>query len=124
MKIYVVKFQGGNDLYAANEKFDNISSFEGLRSTGVEPMEFSFMTTQDTNAQMGHQKVLFNTQLDQGFGSSIWHQKPTLMAGHVSTVCVWCGNEFHQDSLGCEMQAGSIGFICPTCKARMSAQYL
>ncbi|CAO2834356.1 unnamed protein product [Amaranthus hypochondriacus] len=120
--------KGGNDLYAANEKFDNISSLEGLRSTGVEPMEFSFMTTQDTNAQMGHQKVMFNTQLDQGFGSSVWHQKPTLpnmMAGHVvSTVCVWCGNEFHQDSLGCEMQAGSIGFICPTCKARMSAQYL
>lgn len=122
--------KGGNDLYAANEKFDNISSFEGLRSTSVEPMEFSFMTTQESNAQLGHQKVLsFNAQMNQGFGSSVWHQKPTalpnMMAGHVvSTLCVWCGNEFHQDSLGCEMQAGSIGYLCPTCKARMSGQFL
>ncbi|XP_048498170.1 uncharacterized protein LOC104892221 isoform X2 [Beta vulgaris subsp. vulgaris] len=122
--------KGRNDLYAANEKFDNISNFEGLRSTSVEPMEFSFMTTQESNAQLGHQKVLsFNAQMDQGFGSSVWHQKPTslpnMMTGHVvSTLCVWCGNEFHQDSLGCEMQAGSIGYLCPTCKARMSGQFL
>ncbi|KNA22164.1 hypothetical protein SOVF_036860 [Spinacia oleracea] len=121
--------KGGNDLYAANEKFDNMSSFEGLRPTGVEPMEFSFMTTQDSNAQLEHQKVMsFNAQMNQGFG---WHhhQKPTsmpnMMTGHVvSTMCVWCGNEFHQDSLGCEMQAGSIGYLCPTCKARMSGQFL
>lgn len=96
----------------------------------MEPMEFSFMTTQESNAQLGHQKVLsFNAQMDQGFGSSVWHQKPTslpnMMTGHVvSTLCVWCGNEFHQDSLGCEMQAGSIGYLCPTCKARMSGQFL
>uniref|UniRef100_A0A803ME79 Uncharacterized protein n=1 Tax=Chenopodium quinoa TaxID=63459 RepID=A0A803ME79_CHEQI len=119
--------KGGNDLYAANEKFDNISSFEGLRPTNVEPMEFSFMTTQESNAQLDHQKVMsYNAQMNQGFG---WHQKPNampnMMTGHVvSTLCVWCGNEFHQDSLGCEMQAGSIGYLCPTCKARMSGQFL
>ncbi|KAL9228725.1 hypothetical protein vseg_004274 [Gypsophila vaccaria] len=119
--------KGGNDMYTSNGKYDNMSSFEGLRSS-VEPMEFSFMTPQESNPQLEHPKVLqYNAQIDQSFGS--WDQKttslPNMMAGHVvSTLCVWCGNEFHQDSLSCEMQAGSIGYLCPSCKARMSGQFL
>lgn len=122
--------KSGNGLCTGNDKFDNMSSFEGLRSTSVEPMEFSFLTTQDSNAQLEDPKVLsYNTEMDQGYASSVWHQKetslPNMMGGHVfTTLCVWCGNEFHQDSIGCEMQAGSIGYLCPTCKARMSGQFL
>ncbi|KAH9624454.1 hypothetical protein KSS87_008144, partial [Heliosperma pusillum] len=112
--------KSGNDLYSANDKFDNMASFEGLRSS-VEPMEFSFMTTQESNTQMEHPKVLqYNTEMDPSFGSL-----PNMMAGHVfTTLCVWCGNEFQQDPLACEMQAGSIGYLCPNCKARMSGQFL
>lgn len=116
--------KGGNGLYTGNEKFD-ISSFEGLRSTSVEPMEFSFLATQDSNAQLEDPKVLsYHGEMDQGFSSAAWNQKgnslPNMMgADVVSTMCVWCGNEFHQDSFGCEIQAGSIGYLCPTCKARV-----
>ncbi|XP_074263045.1 uncharacterized protein LOC141585876 isoform X2 [Silene latifolia] len=109
--------KSGNDLYSANDKFDNMASFEGLRSS-VEPMEFSFMTTQESNTQMEHPKVLqYNAEMDPSFAN--------MMAGHVfTTLCVWCGNEFQQDPLACEMQAGSIGYLCPNCKARMSGQFL
>jgi len=88
-------------------------------------MEFSFLTTQDSNTQLEDPKVLsYHGEMDQGFSSSAWNQKgnslPNMMGAHVvSTMCVWCGNEFHQDSFGCEVQAGSIGYLCPTCKGRM-----
>lgn len=122
--------KGGNNMYPRNEKFD-MSSFEGLGSASVEPMEFSFLTTQDSNPQLEDPKMLasYNGEMDQGFGSSVWHQKGTSLpnmigAQVVTTLCVWCGNEFHQDSLSCEVQAGSIGYLCPACKARMSGQFL
>ncbi|GAB4861228.1 methyl-CpG-binding domain-containing protein [Ancistrocladus abbreviatus] len=126
----IVTNKGENELYSVNEKFDGLSSFEGLRSAAAEPMEFSFLTGHDSSAPLEEPKVLSydNAEMEQGFGSSLWLGKgntlPNIPNSDVVTiVCVWCGNEFHQDSVDSEMQAGSIGYLCPTCKARISGQF-
>ncbi|GMH31385.1 hypothetical protein Nepgr_033228 [Nepenthes gracilis] len=124
--------KGGNELYSVNDKFDSLSSFDGLRSAAVEPMEFSFLTAHDSTTQLGEPKVLsYNNhpEIEQGFDSSVWLDKGTslsnLIGGNVVTImCVWCGNEFHQDPVDTETQAGSIGYLCPACKGRIPGQFL
>ncbi|GAB2271257.1 methyl-CpG-binding domain-containing protein [Dionaea muscipula] len=123
--------KGENGLFSVNEKFDGLSSFGGLRSAAVEPMEFSFLTGPSSSTQLEEPKVLsYNSaEMDQGFDSSLWFSKgtavPNMISGHDrATMCVWCGNAFRLDSAA-ETQAGSIGHLCQTCKDRISgAQYM
>ena len=36
----------------------------------------------------------------------------------LTTVCVWCGTEFNQEAVDSEIQSDSVGYMCPTCKAK------
>ena len=44
------------------------------------------------------------------------------MAGsnQLTTACVWCGVEFKHEAVDYEVQHGSVGFMCPVCKANIS----
>ncbi|KAF3632482.1 putative LRR receptor-like serine/threonine-protein kinase-like [Capsicum annuum] len=111
-------------LFGENEKYDGNTGFDGLRSDRSGPVEYSFMGTHSLNSLQEEPQVY----IEQGFNSSFWLGKDNVMpnlAGRNPTtvVCVWCRNEFYQepDQLGAE--AGSIGFMCPTCSGRISGQF-
>lgn len=37
-----------------------------------------------------------------------------------TTICVFCGLEFNLDAIDAAMELNSVGFLCPSCKARIS----
>lgn len=38
------------------------------------------------------------------------------------TVCVWCMTVFNHEALDSDTQSDSVGFMCPSCKAKISGQ--
>lgn len=40
----------------------------------------------------------------------------------LTTACMWCGVEFKHDAVDSELPSESVGFMCPTCKAKISGQ--
>ncbi|THG03343.1 uncharacterized protein LOC114309884 [Camellia sinensis] len=121
--------KGENELLGVDGKYDSMSGFQGAQSGHIEPVEFSFLTMQNLNSLPGDSKSLsYNTQMDQGFDSSFWLEKDALSLNlasrnQVTSICVWCRNEFHGESLHPGTQTGGIGSMCPTCSAKVTQQF-
>ncbi|GFY96123.1 methyl-CPG-binding domain 8 [Actinidia rufa] len=120
--------KGEHELLNVDRKYDSMSGFEGTQSDRSEHVEFSFLTPQSLNPLPGDSKALsYETEM-RGFDSSFWLEKDALSLNiaarnHVTTVCAWCRNEFHQDSVHSGTQTGAVVSICPTCSANVSAQF-
>lgn len=66
-----------------------------------------------------------NGALEEGFNSFISLESEDAMlnmtSGHqLTTICVWCRTEFYHEAIDLEALSDSIGFMCPTCKAKIS----
>ncbi|CAL4999438.1 unnamed protein product [Urochloa decumbens] len=60
------------------------------------------------------------TPAQLGWDSSL----PRMVTGNMVTcVCIWCNSQFHHFGPVEGHQAGSFGFICPSCKDRMSGHH-
>ncbi|XP_057504909.1 uncharacterized protein LOC130788333 [Actinidia eriantha] len=120
--------KGEHELLNVDRKYDSMSGFEGTQSGRSEHVEFSFLTPQSLNPLPGDSKALsYETEM-RGFDSSFWLEKDALSLNiaarnHVTTVCAWCRNEFHQDSVHSGTQTGAVVSTCPTCSANVSAQF-
>lgn len=126
----IISDKGHEGLFGVNHKYDCDSSFEGLTLGRSEPMEYSFMTVQSSNPLPDETKGFsFNADTQQGFDSSFWLGKESLMQNitaqnQVATLCVWCRNEFYQDAAATSgAQTGAIGSMCPACSSRISQQF-
>lgn len=120
----IISDKGENELFGASRKFDSISGFEGLRSGGIEQLEYSFLTGQ-TNSLPEDSKMLEYDAEMEGFDSSFWLRKEALLPmvasrNQPSAICAWCRNEFCHETFNPGTEGGSIGLLCPTCKAKMS----
>ena len=65
--------------------------------------------------------------MEDGFDSSIGFEPEEVMLSMTSrhqltTACVWCRVEFSHEAVESEMQSDSVGFMCPTCKSKISGQ--
>ncbi|KAH0681387.1 hypothetical protein KY284_022472 [Solanum tuberosum] len=115
------------NLFGENEKYDSNTGFDGLSSDRSGPVEYSFMSTQSSNSLQEEPRVLpYDVDIEQGFNSSFWLGKDNLMpnlagSNQVTMVCVWCRNLFYQDSN--QLEAGSIGAMCPTCSGSTAGQF-
>ncbi|XP_010320178.1 uncharacterized protein [Solanum lycopersicum] len=115
------------NLYGENEKYNGNTGFDGLSSDRTGPVEYSFMSTQSSNSLQEEPRVLpYDVDIEQGFNSSFWLGKDNLMpnlagSNQVTMVCVWCRNLFYQDSN--QLEAGSIGAMCPTCSGSTAGQF-
>ncbi|CAO2191850.1 unnamed protein product [Urochloa humidicola] len=60
------------------------------------------------------------TSVQLGWDSSL----PRMVTGGMVTcVCIWCNSQFHHFGPVEGHQAGSFGFICPSCRDRMSGHH-
>lgn len=111
--------KGETDLFNLNEKFENIPSFPGN-------VEFNFLNAHNSNSiPVDSSKVMpYNVQMEQGFDSSVWMEKDSSLPNKVPTICVWCQNQFHRESVNPETETSSIGFMCPTCNSKISGQHI
>lgn len=114
------------DYGSENLKIDNLSGFEQFHMA-YQP-KFSFETGQDTNNAI-------DAQMELGLDSSVLHQEmdppdqfewESILARIENSsqhfVCVWCNSEFNHDGIDGELQTGSLGFMCPVCKSKISGQ--
>lgn len=108
---------------------DMFLGFNGVQPAPTEHVEFSFMTPHSLDTYPRDTKTIYNSGMAQGFDSSFWFGKDddlslNLAARNlVTSICVWCRNEFRHEPENPAAQNGAIGSICPTCSARVSQQF-
>ncbi|XP_077224779.1 uncharacterized protein LOC143858068 [Tasmannia lanceolata] len=117
----MVSDKGEDELGIVSEKLENISDFEELRFDDIEPSEFHFVSGQDSSS-------LAEAPMDLTYGAGLEKELNTSAqfewdrVFQFTTVCVWCGIEFHHEGVNPETQSDSVGFMCPTCKVKISGQ--
>lgn len=96
----------------------------------TEHLEYNFLTTQPGCHSEVSKVLSYDAAMSQGFDSSVWLEKealpllPKIGSRHrVATVCAWCRNEFHHEPIDTGGETGSVGFMCPTCKAKFSGSH-
>ncbi|KAH9321033.1 hypothetical protein KI387_015672 [Taxus chinensis] len=116
------------DYDSGNHKIDSLTSFEQFQMEYMP--KFSFETSQDTNSPI-------NTPMELGLNSSVLQQEmdppgqfeweavlAKIENSNQHFVCVWCNQEFSHDGLDSDLQADSVGFICPNCKAKIGQVHI
>ena len=93
----------------------------------MENLNFSSLTAQRNSLSEDSKVLTYNAGMDQGFNSSEWLEKGTLLPKvadrHlVVAVCIWCRNEFHHENVSNATQTGSVGLMCPTCKVKFTGE--
>ncbi|XP_048232063.1 uncharacterized protein LOC8276903 isoform X2 [Ricinus communis] len=115
-----------NESSTMDQRHDRISGFEELRLEDIEQLKFSFGTDRESISRPEVPINLENkTEMEGAYGASVQFESGVVVdtagEGHL-TVCVWCGVEFSNEAVDTEMQSDSVGYMCPTCKARISGQ--
>lgn len=120
--------KGEEQLCSVDQRHDNVTGFEELRLDEIEPLKYSSVTGQESlSIQEVPMDLTYNAEMEGAYGSSVQFESEEVMlnmaAGNqLTTVCVWCGVEFHHEAVDAEIQPDSVGFMCPTCKAKISGQ--
>lgn len=120
--------QGENLCSGVDQKNENISGFEGLRVDDMDALKDNLESGQESlPLQEVPIDLTSNVEMEREFGSSIQYGSEEVMVEvdgrhQLTTVCVWCGVEFSHEAVDSEIQPDSVGFMCPTCKAKISGQ--
>ncbi|KAF4373712.1 hypothetical protein G4B88_030055 [Cannabis sativa] len=107
----------------------SVTGFEELRLEEIEPLQYSFTGDQDSSLQEVPIELEGTVEIEGAFGSSVHFESEEVMLNmtgtrrHQLTACVWCGVEFNHNTLDSEMQSDSVGFICPSCKVKISGEF-
>ncbi|XP_073037457.1 uncharacterized protein [Primulina eburnea] len=110
----------------AGHKLGNATEFEELRFDDLEPFKYGFMNGEELRSLSGSSMNLGNMAgIVDGFNSSVTFGSEdvtfnALDVNQLTTVCVWCRAEFKLDSVESEAPSESIGYMCPTCKDKIS----
>jgi hypothetical protein len=92
----------------------------------IEPLKYSSVSAQESlSIQEVRMDLTYNAEMEGAYGSSVQFESEEVMlnmaaVNPLTTVCVWCGVEFNHEAVDAEIQPDSVGFMCPTCKAKIS----
>lgn len=96
----------------------NMSGFEELRLGSAEPADFVLFTGQPSaSVARSPMELVPDDQLE--WGMSLTKMVTTSV---LTSVCVWCSNEFSLEGMESEQQSESLGYMCPDCKTKISGQ--
>lgn len=96
-----------------DQNLDNATGFDELKLDEIEPLRFNFLAN--------------DTEMGTGFDASVQFESREIMLNMegrslITDVCVWCRMEFNHQVVS-EIQSDSVGFMCPSCKAKISGQH-
>ncbi|KAI4367485.1 hypothetical protein MLD38_023218 [Melastoma candidum] len=112
--------KGEDEFSSADQRNDDLVAIEELRYDNDETQGFDFVTLAEPVPLAGPQIV---TDAPVHFGSEdVILNMGVNPACQLTTTCVWCGEEFTHDAPNSELQSDSVGFMCSTCKAKISGQ--
>lgn len=120
--------KGGKQSCSVDHEHDNVKGFQELRFDEIDSVEYDFARVQDSPSLPDAQPELANNTVMEGtYASSVQFESQEVMLNisgrnQLTTVCVWCGIEFNHDAVNSGIQADSVGFMCPSCKAKISGQ--
>ncbi|KAJ7968230.1 Methyl-cpg-binding domain-containing protein 8 [Quillaja saponaria] len=120
--------KGEKQVCSVNQKHDNVNGFEDMRLDEIETLNYSFATGVESLSLPNVPVDLANsTDIKGAYATSAEVESQELLLNmavrhQLTTVCVWCGVEFDHDAVDSEIQPDSVGFMCPTCKAKISGQ--
>ncbi|XP_059648053.1 uncharacterized protein LOC132294271 [Cornus florida] len=123
-----IRNEGADELCMVDQKHHNATGFEELRFDELEPLKFSFVNGQESLSPPEVSMELANDAgMEVGFSSSVQFESEAIMLSMTSrhqltTICVWCRVEFNIEAFDSESQSDSVGFMCPTCRAKISGQ--
>ncbi|XWS21495.1 hypothetical protein CRYUN_Cryun30bG0059400 [Craigia yunnanensis] len=121
--------KGESEMFNVSGKCSSVAGFEGLRSDGIENMEYNFLSAQPSS-HSGNSKVSsYDSEMALKFDSSVWVGKealplfPKIADRHQAiTLCSWCGNEFYHEAVDIGAQRSSM-VMCANCQARFSRNH-
>lgn len=117
-------YQDDEGICADNQRHDNIKTFEELGLDDID--NFSFGTVQEPISVPEVPLDLENdAQIEEMHTSQDQFEVAEVnLDGKLqhTTSCVWCGAEFNHESFDSEVQSDSVGYMCPSCKSRISGQ--
>ncbi|XP_020575711.1 uncharacterized protein LOC110021524 isoform X2 [Phalaenopsis equestris] len=118
--------QCGSELGEISRKNENLQTFEELRLGTISPSDFALFTGQDSRTAVEPSISLgYSSELDEqhcpsfqlGWNISLGSMDNT---NSFTSVCVWCSTEFRNENSSDEPHSETLGFICPSCKAKLS----
>ncbi|CAL0334353.1 unnamed protein product [Lupinus luteus] len=113
-----------NALHSRDSK-QSISTKQYLDEIGL---QYNFVSGQNSLSLLDVTTELANDTVMEGMHSSpvnFESQEVTINMGgrnQLTAVCVWCGIDFTHDAVDSEIQPGSVGFMCPACKGKISGE--
>ncbi|KAG2703861.1 hypothetical protein I3760_06G156300 [Carya illinoinensis] len=120
--------KGEEHVPSVDQRHNNVTGFEELGLDEIEPLKYSTGAGQESlSMQEVPIDLTYNAEMEGAYGSSVQFESEEVMLNmadrqQLTTACVWCGVEFNHDAVDAEIQPDSVGFMCPTCKAKISGQ--
>ncbi|KAK4438175.1 Methyl-CpG-binding domain-containing protein 8 [Sesamum alatum] len=123
-----VSNKGQHEFSVVDQKLENVTGFEELRFDDIEPFKYGFVNGQELPSLPGSSMNLgSDSGIADGFNSSVRYSSEEVMLNTLETnqltVCVWCRSEFKLEGIESETPSDSIGYMCPTCKAKISGHF-
>ncbi|XP_020551480.1 uncharacterized protein LOC105169237 isoform X2 [Sesamum indicum] len=123
-----VSNKGQHEFSVVDQKLENVTGFEELRFDDIEPFKYGFVNGQELPSLPGGSMNLGSDNgIADGFNSSVRYSSEEVMLNTLETnqltVCVWCRSEFKLEGIESETPSDSIGYMCPTCKAKISGHF-
>lgn len=113
-----------------DERLENVSGYGELRLDEIEQLKFNFGAGQESLAAPVVAIDLAGNESIEGAydcDCAVQFESEEVMLNmrdrtQLTTVCVWCGTEFSHEAVDPETQSDSVGYMCPSCKAKISGQ--
>uniref|UniRef100_A0A7N0TW14 C2H2-type domain-containing protein n=1 Tax=Kalanchoe fedtschenkoi TaxID=63787 RepID=A0A7N0TW14_KALFE len=105
---------------------ESITEIEELKLDDIEPLKFSFPICDESSLMPVATMIVQNDADVYDFDTTRVGVGDIMCSmecrRRVTSVCVWCSSEFIHETLNSELQGDSVGYICTTCKAKISGQ--
>lgn len=110
-------WQGDEHVIGVDQRDDHVMGLEDLQQNEIEHLKHGSASVQES---LTLEEVSMNMTNSSEMQRSVEVMLNMAGSNQLTTACVWCGVEFKHEAVDYEVQHGSVGFMCPVCKANIS----